>query len=304
MSIFSKGTEQDLTILRNLAEQQKNQRAMKIKNRILKQTDDIKLADFLSKITKKIDEVNQSTKKLGEVIDESKSINENNHEIVLVEIDLDNSEGDNIRALTNSSFFSELMTKTLGSLMFGSISPKAKSSPSGATILGVHTYFLRGDKLWVPDNDYQLAPEIYKALSYTRSPGKTMKNETDILMMNNIINDLSYTDVGDRPSNRKTFLTIKLPKLVDEIQNKSFDDYDLQGQGTQKIVIPSNIIDIYTSLEVLLGFKISGHSETLTEASNLIDHLFRMGKIQKEQQYRNAIIKFSKMLMELHSKKK
>ena len=36
MSIYSNVTEQDLIILRKLAEQQKNQRANKIKNRILK----------------------------------------------------------------------------------------------------------------------------------------------------------------------------------------------------------------------------------------------------------------------------
>ena len=34
-----------------------------------------------------------------------------------------------------------------------------------------------------------------------------MKNENDNLMMNNIINDLSYTGDGDRDSKRKTFFT-------------------------------------------------------------------------------------------------
>ena len=53
MSIYSNLTEKDLIILRNLAEQQKNQRALKIKNRILKQTHDIKLAVSFSPITKK-----------------------------------------------------------------------------------------------------------------------------------------------------------------------------------------------------------------------------------------------------------
>ena len=42
MSIYSKVTQDDLDILRNLAEQQKNQRAEKIKNIILKQTHDDK----------------------------------------------------------------------------------------------------------------------------------------------------------------------------------------------------------------------------------------------------------------------
>ena len=54
MSIYSNVTEKDLIILRKLAEQQINQQALKIKNRILKQTHDSKLAESLSHITKKI----------------------------------------------------------------------------------------------------------------------------------------------------------------------------------------------------------------------------------------------------------
>ena len=38
MSIFTNVTEQDLNIIRKLADQQRNQRALKIENRILKQT--------------------------------------------------------------------------------------------------------------------------------------------------------------------------------------------------------------------------------------------------------------------------
>ena len=45
MSSSSSVTEQDLNNLRRLAEQQRTQRAPKIKNRILKQTHDIKLPE-------------------------------------------------------------------------------------------------------------------------------------------------------------------------------------------------------------------------------------------------------------------
>ena len=68
MSILSNVTEQDLINLRKLAQQQKNQRAEKIKNRILKQTHDVKLAESLSPITIKLDE---TSTKLGDVIKES-----------------------------------------------------------------------------------------------------------------------------------------------------------------------------------------------------------------------------------------
>ena len=82
MSIYSNVTERDLINLRKLAQQQKNERALKNKNRILKQTHDEKLAESLSPFTKKLDTINKSTKEIGEVIKKSNSENENNQEIV------------------------------------------------------------------------------------------------------------------------------------------------------------------------------------------------------------------------------
>ena len=125
-----------------------------------------------------------------------------------------------------------------------------------------------------------------------------MKNENDILMMYNILRDLGYTGIEDRDSKQKVFFTKKLPKLVDENQNKTFDEFtldsdgDLQGEGV-KIIIPSNIIDIYTRVEILLGLKLSSHTDTLTEASNLIDEMYKRGKVQNKHHYRTAPNKFS-----------
>ena len=67
--------------------------------------------------------------------------------------------------------------------------------------------------------------------------------------------------------------------------------HNLKGQGV-KIIKPSNIIDIYTRLERLLGLKLSGLSDALTKASNLFDELYKRGEIQNEQRYRNAPNKF------------
>ena len=75
MSILSGVTEQDLIILRKVAEKQRNQRSLKINNRILNQTHDIKLAEPLSPITKKLYDVNESTKKISEVIEKSQPEN-------------------------------------------------------------------------------------------------------------------------------------------------------------------------------------------------------------------------------------
>ena len=52
---------------------------------------------------------------------------------------------------------------------------------------------------------------------------------------------------------------------------------NLQGERIEKVIIPSNIIDIQTKSEFLLGLKISGHTNTLTEASNLIDEFLKKG---------------------------
>ena len=105
MSIYSNVTEQGLENLRKLAQQQKEQQALKIKNRILKQTHDVKLAESLSPITKKLDTINESTKEIGEVFKETNS-----------KVDM--------KALPNSSKFSNAMRQMIGSLMKGRNSPK------------------------------------------------------------------------------------------------------------------------------------------------------------------------------------
>ena len=124
-----------------------------------------------------------------------------------------------------------------------------------------------------------------------------MKNDDDFVMLYNILKDVKYTGNGDRPSNRKNFFTIELLKKVSEINNVRFientndSDSDLEGEGL-KLIIPSNIIDIYTRLEVLLGLKLCGHADTLTEASNLIDEVYKRGEIKNKHQYQNALDKF------------
>ena len=168
---------------------------------------------------------------------------------------------------------------------------------SQANILGVPIQISGADTIKINENNYDLTPETYKALTYTGYNGNTTKKENDILMMNNNIRDLGYKGVGDRDSKRKIFFTKTLPKLVEKIQNKTFeeitDDSDvLQGERI-KIIIPSNIVDTYNRLEIKLGLKLCGHIDTLTEASNLIDELYKRGEIQNEQQYRNALNKFS-----------
>ena len=193
MSISSNVTEQDVINLRKLAEHRKNYRAEKSKNRILKQTNDVKLAESLSTITRKLDTINESTKNLENFI---------------------------IKALPNSSNFIDSMRKTIGSLMRSKISLKiAQNESRSANILGVPIQITGADTIKMSENIYESTPEVYKALSYTGYSGKNKKNENDILMMNKNIRDIGYTGREDRDSKSKTFSTKTLPKLFEENQN-------------------------------------------------------------------------------------
>ena len=64
------------------------------------------------------------------------------------------------------------------------------------------------------------------------------------------------------------------------------------GRGIENNIVPSNITDIYTKLEVLLGLKLSGQTNTQTKTSNLLDQLYKRAERQNEEQYRNALKKF------------
>ena len=66
---------------------------------------------------------------------------------------------------------------------------------------------------------------------------------------------------------------------------------EVQGEGLE-IILPSNVFNIWTGREILIGFKKSGETDTLTEASNQIDEKYKRGEIQNEQHFSNALDKF------------
>ena len=116
-----------------------------------------------------------------------------------------------------------------------------------------------------------------------------MKNENDQRTLDIFFLDIGYNGQGDEKTNQKKIFT-RLFKLFGNIQKEEPDK--LKGEAIQKIIISHNIIDICTKLEVLLGLKLSGHTDNLTEASNLIDDLYKRGEKQNKQQNRNALEKF------------
>ena len=65
---------------------------------------------------------------------------------------------------------------------------------------------------------------------------------------------------------------IKNIRENDILKNPNPPTRDSIGEK-MKILIPWNIIDFWTRLEVLLGSKLSGHNVGLTEGSNLLEEL-------------------------------
>ena len=125
-------------------------------------------------------------------------------------------------------------------------------------------------------------------------------NDEDKLTVYNILKNIGFYSMRHTKglkSARFKDAMYNLPNEIDKIRDPPLPAIKneiniLEGDGVEKIIMPSSIIDIYTRLEVLLGLKLSGHTNTLTEASNLIDELYKRGEIQNKQQYQNALNKF------------
>ena len=91
-------------------------------------------------------------------------------------------------------------------------------------------------------------------------------------------------------SGRDRYIEKDFDKKVRRILNL---DTKLEGMGIEKNVIPSNIIDIYTSLEILLGLNLSGRTNTLAEAGNLKDELYKRDEIQKNNNMEIRLTNFT-----------
>ena len=293
MSIYSNVTEKDLDNLRKLADQQKEQRALKIKNRILKQTHDEKLAESLSPITKRLDLVeNKKGEKIGDLIKKSESETpaiENPHTQLAIEniqpISRD-SESQTPKLVSASDELVKTFSKMNDSKNFFKVIRDAEGNFSWNN---KEVIPLGGNRVKIEGEEFNITPEIQKAFTDTRyNFNNTDMDDENVLIFYKILNSLNYDPSQDSNSKRTKSIKNDLKKRVHKINNPLLT---LQGEGV-KTIIPSNIIGIYTRLEVLLGLKLSGHTDTLTEASNLIDELYKLGEIQNKRQYRNALDKF------------
>ena len=280
MSIFSNVTEQDLDNLRKLAEQQRNERALKIKNKTLKQTHDLKLAESLSPITKKLDTINKSTKDLAAIVNKSDG---DTQTPAIENTSISNSLRDTLSFMKKSEIFFKL--EQHGNEVFWNKKPiKA----------------LGDNRISTKNRQYDIKPNIQESFTNTKLTTINMDDEYKLTVYDILKNLGFYSMRHTKGINSTRFkdafhiLTREIAKFRNPpVPAIEIDfDGDLQGEGV-KIMIPSNVIDIYTRLEILLGIELSLHTDTVTEASNLIDELYKLREIQNEQQYRNALNKFS-----------
>ena len=135
----------------------------------------------------------------------------------------------------------------------------------------------------IDDKTFNITPNLRNVFTQTSNIPMKQLNDQEQELYKNILETLNFKNYTPKSRENKSG-RYKTSKAI--FRN------NLEGQGL-KIIIPSNIIDIYTRLEFLLGLNLSRDSDTLTEASNLFDELYKRGEIQNKQQYRNAINKFS-----------
>ena len=299
MSIYSNVTEQDMINLRKLDEQQKNQRALKIKNRILKQTHDVKLAESLSPITEKLDETN---KNLSDVIKESTQnlgnvIKENNTPQLAIEntpqLAIENSPTTQQPTENNESEVYDVeLENTLNKMKDNTGFFKTHYDRQRGWILNNYPIKTpKGTNIEINENDYNITPGLQKVITdHTYETAKSLSDKDKLIFRDILVKTGYYNHKHGkgRMQGRDRYIRYDFDNDVIRIMGLNTK---LKGKGIEKIIIPSNIIDIYTRLEILLGLKLSGHTNTLTEASILIDQLYKLGEIQNKQQYRNALKK-------------
>ena len=280
MSIYPNVTEEDLASLEKLANQQKNEKVRKIKNRIFKQTYDQKLAETFEPITKKIEEVVEVTKEL-----ESPNVVNN--------FVLEPPPGVTI----TDDLFTTLGLMSKNSNKFEIV----KDNQGRPKLNDIYINPVGGNDMKIGENIYEITPEIQKALTNTSYNFDKMSDK-DILIFARILDEIKYKPDDDNKSKRRDYIKTKLLLRVQKILNPPIaaiasgesNEYvsDLEGNGTKTIVVPSDSDEIWNRLQVLLGLKLAGYTDTLIEASQLLDALFKKGEIKTEQQYRNAIDKF------------
>ena len=218
MNIYSNVVERDIINLRKLAEQQKNQRTLKIKNRTLKQTHDVKLAESFSHITKKLDELKKSNQILGEIVKESNTPQlaiENNqddaqhalpieNEKVQLGVIYDTSLGNTLNKKKRNNSFFNIEETDIGDIFWN----------------GTLVEKVGGNKLKINEKIHNVTPGIQKLLTDTSNIPLKKLNDEDrhtfgkileslIFEIRQYVANLNQVDIN----NQKPFLRIVIQKV-------------------------------------------------------------------------------------------
>ena len=161
MSIYSNVTEEGLINLRKLAEQQKEQRALKIKGKISKQTHNIKLAESLSPKTKKLGTINESSKQFGELVKKSKLDGGHSQTAAIKNTPTSHSLRDTLSFMKNSKNFFKLQQDDDG-LVFWNETP-------------VNT--LEDNRISMKNQEDDIKPNFQKYFTNTNLTTKNMDDE-------------------------------------------------------------------------------------------------------------------------------
>ena len=156
MSIYPNVTKEDLINLSKLADQQKEQKASKIKTRILKQTHDEKLAETFKPITNKLEKVITATEKIDPTfITFQNQLPEG--------VTVSDSLIQSFAFMNKSKNFFKTIRNTEGKLTWNGVIIKP----------------LGDNRVKIGNDEYNLTPEIQKALTQTNYNFKNM-NDDDI----------------------------------------------------------------------------------------------------------------------------
>ena len=220
MSIFSNFTGQDLINFCKSAEQQKEQRAPKIKNRILKQTHDVKLTESLSPITKK----------LVEIVRKSDVEHGNTQTPAIENTTITRSLRDTLAFMKTSKNFFKLVEKDYGKVLWIDV----LINPFGE------------NRFSIKNQEFDITPDFQAFFTIAKLTTKFLDNvekETVFDILKNVGFFDKIPKIVVNSSRMKDALN-NLPKMKDKIRNPLLpsienveDSSDLEGEGV-KIIIP------------------------------------------------------------------
>ena len=147
---------------------------------------------------------------------------------------------------------------------------------------------LDGTEVKINDKIFIKTPGFQKDLvNKSYNTAKSLK-DTDKLVFRDMLQKLGYCN--HKPTKGRLSGCYRFIKNGLDFDVRKFLNLASKGdvRRIEKMINPTNIIDIYTRLAILVGIKLSGHTDTLREASNQNDELYNRGEIQNEHQYRIA----------------